>query len=59
MELFAIRPEIKFGPDALAALEELAGRRVLIVTDEFLAHKSGLLEKIKERLMRLFEKGTP
>ena len=26
MELFAIRPEIRFGPDALAALEELAGK---------------------------------
>ena len=50
MELFAIRPEIRFGPEALAALEELAGRRVLIVTDEFLAHKSGLLEGVKARL---------
>lgn len=50
MELFAIRPEIRFGPDALAALEELAGRRVLIVTDEFLARKSGLLEGVRARL---------
>ena len=49
MELFTIRPEIRFGPEALAALAELAGRRVLIVTDEFLAHKSGLLEGVKGR----------
>ena len=33
MERFAIRPEIWFGPGALAALERLAGKRVLLVTD--------------------------
>ena len=63
MELFAIRPEIRFGPEALAALEELAGRRVLIVTDEFLAHKSGLLEGVKARLkgceIRVFDQVRP
>ena len=38
METFALRPAIYFGDDALSALEALAGKRVLIVTDDFLAH---------------------
>ena len=49
MEQFAVKPVLYFGPDALAALERLSGRRVLIVTDGFLA-KSGLLERITQRL---------
>lgn len=51
METFSLKPTIYFGPDALSALEGLSGR-VLIVTDGFLAHKSGLLERVTTRLSR-------
>ena len=37
MEQFQLKPTIFFGPDALAALEGLAGRRVMVITDSFLA----------------------
>ena len=49
MERFAIRPEIWFGPEALGALERLAGKRVLVVTDGFLS-SSGLVDRATERL---------
>ena len=63
METFALRPAIYFGDDALSALEALAGKRVLIVTDDFLAHKSGLLPRVtahlKGALTEVFSKVTP
>ena len=46
MEQFQLKPTIFFGSDALAALEGLAGRRVMVITDSFLA-QSGLLERVK------------
>ena len=49
METFKLKTAVSFGKDALAALEELAGGRVMVVTDDFLA-KSGLLDKVKARL---------
>ena len=49
MQTFSIGPRIYFGGDALAALEALAGRRVLVVTDSFLA-SSGLLDRVLSRL---------
>ena len=49
MERFSVPTTVCFGPDALDALKELAGRRVLVVTDEFLA-RSGLLEQVLARL---------
>ena len=49
METFKLKTAVSFGKDALAALEELAGGRVMVVTDDFLA-KSGLLDKVKSRL---------
>lgn len=49
MERFEVKPTVYFGPDALSALEELAGKRVLIVTDAFLAG-SGLLERVRAHL---------
>lgn len=49
MERFQLKPTIFFGPDALAALEGLAGRRVMVITDSFLA-QSGLLERVRARL---------
>ena len=49
MERFRLKTAISFGADALAALEELAGQRVMVVTDDFLA-KSGLLDQVKARL---------
>ena len=42
MERFQLKTAISFGNDALAALEELAGQRVMVITDDFLA-RSGLL----------------
>ncbi len=50
MEKFALRPTIYFGENALAALEALAGKRVLVVTDDFLAHKSGLMDRVLAHL---------
>lgn len=50
MEIFALRPKIYMGEHALTALEGLRGKRVLIVTDDFLAHKSGLLEGVRSHL---------
>ena len=49
METFWIRPKLYFGPEPLEALSALAGKRVLIVTDAFLA-SSGLLDRVKARL---------
>lgn len=49
MERFQLKPTVYFGPDALSALEGLAGRRVLIVTDAFLAG-SGLLDRVRAHL---------
>ena len=61
MERFSIRPEIFFGPGSLAALEQLAGKRVLLVTDGFLA-SSGLVKRVAERLtgpVEVFDKVEP
>ena len=33
METFWIKPKLYFGPEPMAALDRLAGKRVLIVTD--------------------------
>jgi 1-propanol dehydrogenase len=49
METFWIKPKLYFGPEPLEALSALAGKRVLIVTDAFLA-SSGLLARVKARL---------
>ena len=45
MQRFTLRPTITFGSGALAGLEQLAGKRVMVITDAFLA-KSGLLERV-------------
>ncbi len=62
METFTLKPKLYFGPDALGALRELNGRRVLIVTDGFLA-SSGLLDKIQVHLtgssVTVFDQVTP
>lgn len=50
MEQFLIKPAIYYGDRALSALEALAGRRVMVVTDAFLSQKSGLLELLKRNL---------
>lgn len=49
MERFCVPTTVCFGPGALDALGELTGRRVLVVTDAFLA-RSGLLDQILSRL---------
>lgn len=50
MDTFTLKPILYFGDSALSALEALAGRRVLVVTDEFLARRSGLLERVEAHL---------
>lgn len=49
METFTLKPKLYFGADALSALRQLAGRRVLVVTDAFLA-SSGLLDRVRTQL---------
>lgn len=49
METFTLKPKLYFGAGALSALEELAGKRVLVVTDAFLA-SSGLLDGVRVHL---------
>jgi 1-propanol dehydrogenase len=49
MEIFTLKPKLFFGAHALDALGELANRRVLVVTDGFLA-SSALLDRVRERL---------
>ncbi len=49
MEQFSLKPKLYFGGEPLAALDELGGRRVLVVTDGFLV-SSGLLDRVKSRL---------
>ena len=50
MDTFTLKPILYFGDSALSALEALSGRRVLLVTDEFLARRSGLLERVETHL---------
>lgn len=49
MEEFRLSTRILYGDDPLAALGELSGKRVLVVSDSFLA-KAGLLERVTQRL---------
>lgn len=49
METFTLKPTIYFGHDSLRALEALAGKRVLVVTDSFLA-SGGLLDRVRRHL---------
>ncbi len=49
MESFTLQPKLYFGAGALSALGELAGKRVLVVTDGFLA-SSGLLDRVRAQL---------
>lgn len=49
MEQFALKPTIYFGEHSLAALESLAGKRVMVITDDFLS-KSGLVARVTEQL---------
>lgn len=62
MDTFTLKPKLYFGPDALGALQELDGRRILVVTDGFLA-SSGLLNKVRARLnsseVTVFDQVTP
>ena len=61
METFWIKPKLYFGPEPMDALDRLAGKRVLIVTDAFLA-SSGLLDRVKNRLtgaVEIFDQVEP
>ena len=63
MERFTVKPVISFGSGALAALEELSGRRILLVPDEFLSRRSGLMDGGKGHLkgceIRVFDAVKP
>lgn len=61
MDTFCSQTRLYFGSDPMAALEELAGRRVLVVTDGFLA-RSGLLDRVTRRLtgpVEVFDRVEP
>ncbi len=62
MQTFSLKPRILFGAGALTALEELRGKRVMVVTDRFFV-TSGLLNKVAEHLAEgswtVFDKVTP
>ena len=62
MESFALKPVLCFGGDALSALSELAGKRVLVVTDAFLV-RSGLLDRVTAHLpsctVQVFDRVEP
>lgn len=62
MEIFTLKPTVYFGHDALDALKQMNGKRILVVTDSFLA-SSGLLEGVRARLrsseITLFDQVTP
>ena len=62
MQTFSIKPNLYFGSDALGALRALAGQRVLVVTDSFLA-SSGLMERVRVHLdgsgVTVFDQVTP
>jgi len=48
---YFISPEIIYGEDALSRLDELEGKRVLIVTDKQIV-SIGFADKVKERLVK-------
>ena len=48
---YFISPEIAYGEDALSRLDELEGKRVLIVTDKKIV-SAGFADKVKERLVQ-------
>lgn len=62
MKSFALRPTLYFGSDAMDSLRQLEGKRVLVVTDSFLA-SSGLLERVLRHLngelVTVFDRVTP
>lgn len=62
METFNLKPTLYFGENSLNSLKQLAGQRVLIVTDGFLS-SSGLLDKVRVHLkgsdVTVFGKVTP
>ncbi|MEG0441714.1 MAG: iron-containing alcohol dehydrogenase, partial [Oscillospiraceae bacterium] len=60
MDSFSLHTQLYFGENPLAALDLLKGRRVLVVTDEFLS-SSGLLDRVTAHLgtFEVFSKVTP
>lgn len=61
MERFSLKTRVFFGPQPLAALEELGEGRVFLVTDGFLA-QSGLLDRVQAHLRGesvVFDQVTP
>ncbi len=62
MEIFVVKPTVYFGADAMNALQKLAGKRIMVVTDAFLA-SSGLLNHVLQQLgngtVTVFDQVTP
>lgn len=62
MEIFAIKPSVYFGADSMNALDKLAGKRIMVVTDGFL-ESSGLLNRVLQKLgnseVTVFNQVTP
>jgi alcohol dehydrogenase class IV len=51
MSEFLLKPRIRFGQDALAILNELPARNVLLVTDQAMV-KFGLADRVTQILQR-------
>lgn len=49
MENFTIKTRINFGSDALKRLEQISYKKILVITDPFLA-KSGMIKLVTDRL---------
>ena len=51
---YFISPDVVFSEDAISHLDELAGRRALVVTDTNMVDM-GFFEEVKEQTIILFE----
>ncbi|MDR1512751.1 MAG: iron-containing alcohol dehydrogenase [Propionibacteriaceae bacterium] len=62
MRQFRVSTDIRFGPGSLASLRQLAGRRVLIVTDAFMAAAplmDKVLAELRESTVTVFDQVSP
>ena len=62
MQRFRVATTIYYGPDSLALLKDLAGRRVLVVTDAFMA-TTEVMGQVRQMLggaeVRVFDRVEP
>lgn len=62
METFTLKPTIYFGENSLSALELLVGRRVMVVTDSFLAASEMMGQvrgHLKDCMVSIFDQVVP